>query len=310
MASLARAVSLLLITFPATWAATAKPHLVFVLQDDLGYNDVAFTTGAPSTDASASANITALAREGIVLRQHYVHWHCSPSRRSFLTGRLPLHHGELLSGTNTDDIDLRWAWVSDKLKVSAIWRREEEMNESKNAPLERERRRISEAHLPEPRKKEKRRKEGRRRSDLSSRVQSRHVPTRRISRSHAKGVRLPELLVRQGPHGLPLDGAPAGRARLRALGPLPRRLGQLHDTRALRGRPPRAQRDRVLDRPLRPARARRGRGARRGRRAALPLPAVAGTSSISSSSHFLSCPFSLLLFRRAALPLYLPWRIK
>ena len=88
-------------------ALAGSPNLIFMLQDDLGYNDVGFTSGTPSTDPAASANLTALAREGIVLRQHYAHWHCSPSRRSFLTGRLPLHHHELLSDIGSDDIVLR-----------------------------------------------------------------------------------------------------------------------------------------------------------------------------------------------------------
>jgi len=80
--------------------------------------DVAFTNDNPAA-VTTSGNITALAREGIILDQHYVHWHCSPSRRSFLTGRLPLHHGEQLSGITTDDIDLRWTWISEKLKRAA-----------------------------------------------------------------------------------------------------------------------------------------------------------------------------------------------
>lgn len=52
---------------------------------------------------------------GVVLANHYVHWHCSPTRRSFLTGRLPIHHGEMLSGVATDDIELRWQMISQKL---------------------------------------------------------------------------------------------------------------------------------------------------------------------------------------------------
>eukprot|EP01043_Picozoa_sp_COSAG02_P029133 COSAG02_NODE_1799_length_10896_cov_8.648421_13_plen_451_part_00 len=82
---------------------------------DLGYYD----TGIHNPSATAwTANITALAKEGIVLTNHYTHWHCSPTRRSFLTGRLPIHHGEQLSGDTTDDIDLRMDWVSDKLHAA------------------------------------------------------------------------------------------------------------------------------------------------------------------------------------------------
>eukprot|EP01048_Picozoa_sp_COSAG05_P007312 COSAG05_NODE_512_length_9090_cov_33.937827_8_plen_530_part_00 len=93
-------------------AAGSKPHIVSVLQDDLGFYD----TGMHNPAAAAyTQNITALAKQGIVLMNHYVHWHCSPTRRSFLTGRLPIHHGEQLSADNSDDIDLRMSWVSDKL---------------------------------------------------------------------------------------------------------------------------------------------------------------------------------------------------
>ena len=58
----------------------------------------------------------ALASSGIILNSHYVHWHCSPTRRSFLSGRLPVHHHEQLSGDQGDDLDLRWELISDKLK--------------------------------------------------------------------------------------------------------------------------------------------------------------------------------------------------
>ncbi len=93
-------------------ATATKPHLISILQDDLGYWD----SGVYNNDAiDWSGNITALAKSGIVLNHHYAHWHCSPSRRSFLTGRLPVHHGEQLSGDNTDDIDLRMTWISEKL---------------------------------------------------------------------------------------------------------------------------------------------------------------------------------------------------
>ena len=94
-------------------AVTApKPHIISVLQDDLGWYD----SGIHNPQmVKWTHNITNLAQEGIVLTNHYVHWHCSPTRRSFLTGRLPIHHGEQLSGDTTDDIDLRYTWVSGKL---------------------------------------------------------------------------------------------------------------------------------------------------------------------------------------------------
>ena len=91
------------------------PHVFMFLQDDLGYDDVAFHGNDVNLDVTR--HITAAAKTGIILRRHYVHWHCSPSRRSFLTGRLPLHHSEFLSPTSTgDDIDLRWTTIAQKLK--------------------------------------------------------------------------------------------------------------------------------------------------------------------------------------------------
>ena len=93
-------------------AFSTPPHILSILQDDLGWHD----SGINNPDAAAwSPNITQMAKSGIVLNRHYTHWHCSPSRRSFLTGRLPIHHGEQLSGDGGDDIDLRMAWISEKL---------------------------------------------------------------------------------------------------------------------------------------------------------------------------------------------------
>ena len=89
-----------------------RPHFVFVLQDDLGFDDVGFNN---PESVPYSPAITALAREGMVLNNHYVHWHCSPTRRSLLTGRLPIHHTEALSSTSGDEMDLRWQLLSQKL---------------------------------------------------------------------------------------------------------------------------------------------------------------------------------------------------
>lgn len=102
-----------MVSLVTTFAAYASlPHIITILQDDLGYYD----SGVHSPYAATfTHNITALAQEGITLTNHYTHWHCSPSRRSFLSGRLPIHHGEQLSGDDSDDIDLRSTWISSKL---------------------------------------------------------------------------------------------------------------------------------------------------------------------------------------------------
>ena len=64
-----------------------KPHVLFVVVDDLGWDDVGFRSHQVSTPT-----IDALASDGIVLNQYYVQDVCSPSRATFMTGRYPLHH--------------------------------------------------------------------------------------------------------------------------------------------------------------------------------------------------------------------------
>ena len=56
--------------------------------DDLGFAGLGYSspTGEPRTPI-----IDALAAESAVLDAHYAFRFCSPSRSSFLSGRLPLH---------------------------------------------------------------------------------------------------------------------------------------------------------------------------------------------------------------------------
>ena len=49
-------------------SAAPKPHIISILQDDLGYYDTGIHSEAA---AKFTQNITALAREGIVLTNHY-----------------------------------------------------------------------------------------------------------------------------------------------------------------------------------------------------------------------------------------------
>ena len=68
--------------------ATKKPHILFVLLDDLGYTDVGFNGGDIKTPT-----IDKLARSGARLSAFYVQPVCSPTRAALMTGRYPMRHG-------------------------------------------------------------------------------------------------------------------------------------------------------------------------------------------------------------------------
>jgi len=69
--------------------AGGPPHIVFLLSDDLGWNNVGFHNPLVHTPA-----IDALREQGVELTRHYAYKFCSPSRSSFLSGRLPVHVNE------------------------------------------------------------------------------------------------------------------------------------------------------------------------------------------------------------------------
>ena len=61
----------------------SKPNIIFILSDDMGWNELAFNGG----DAKLTPHITKLRNEGVSLNQFYVHAVCAPTRAAFLTGR-------------------------------------------------------------------------------------------------------------------------------------------------------------------------------------------------------------------------------
>ena len=71
-------------------AAPTKPHVVWVVADDLGYDDLALT-GAGSDVKTPT--LSRLAKEGSVLSNYYVNPICTPTRSSFMAGRYPIHLG-------------------------------------------------------------------------------------------------------------------------------------------------------------------------------------------------------------------------
>lgn len=62
--------------------ASRPPHLVFVLADDLGWNDVGFHGSRIRTP-----HLDALAAGGVLLDNYYTQPLCTPSRSQLLTGR-------------------------------------------------------------------------------------------------------------------------------------------------------------------------------------------------------------------------------
>ena len=59
-----------------------RPNIVMILSDDHGYQDVGFRGSDILTP-----NIDRLAKEGVILENHYVMPQCSPTRSSLMSGR-------------------------------------------------------------------------------------------------------------------------------------------------------------------------------------------------------------------------------
>ena len=70
--------------------AGLPPHIVFIVADDLGYNDISLHS---SPAQIPTPNIDALADGGVELTNYHVQSVCSPSRSSFLSGRHVIHTG-------------------------------------------------------------------------------------------------------------------------------------------------------------------------------------------------------------------------
>jgi arylsulfatase B len=119
---------LLLLLVPSTAVGVATPLprvLIFSLGDDYGFNNVGYPHG-PHGYANPEAktpNLDELAMGGIRLERHYVFKYCSPTRSSFLTGRLPVHVNQNNHCNDEDSpsgADLRMTTLPSKLQRYAV----------------------------------------------------------------------------------------------------------------------------------------------------------------------------------------------
>src|SRR5512139_2481097 len=71
-----------------TLAATARPNILYVVADDLGWKDVGFH----GSDI-ATPNLDRLASGGARLEAFYAQPMCTPSRAALMSGRYPHRYG-------------------------------------------------------------------------------------------------------------------------------------------------------------------------------------------------------------------------
>ncbi|KAM0735511.1 Arylsulfatase J [Formica fusca] len=81
--------SLILLLIATRASSTRQPHIIFILADDLGWNDVGFH----GSGQIPTPNIDALAYSGLLLDRYYVTPICTPSRSALMTGKYPIHTG-------------------------------------------------------------------------------------------------------------------------------------------------------------------------------------------------------------------------
>ncbi len=77
-------------------AAAARPNLVIILADDLGYGDL----GCFGAKDIRTPHLDKMAAEGLKLTSFYAQPICGPSRAALMTGSYPLRIGEVANGKN------------------------------------------------------------------------------------------------------------------------------------------------------------------------------------------------------------------
>jgi len=97
-----------------------KPNIIFILADDMGYEDFSyFNNGLSDTPV-----LDGLIKEGICLTQHYSGSPvCAPARASLLTGRYPHRTGAIdtLQVNGLDRLSLKEKTIADVLQSNGYF---------------------------------------------------------------------------------------------------------------------------------------------------------------------------------------------
>lgn len=76
----------LLATLCLSKCQTTKPHILLIIADDFGYNDIGYHGSEIKTP-----NLDKLAGEGVKLENYYVQPICTPTRSQLMSGRYQVH---------------------------------------------------------------------------------------------------------------------------------------------------------------------------------------------------------------------------
>ena len=106
---------LLLAAATATTAASPPKVILTFLIDDLGYWD-----SSVWNNRSVTPVLRTLADEGVRLSHMYTYKYCSPTRRSFLSGRWPVHVSGAQAPVCSDYLPLNFTLLSQKLALANV----------------------------------------------------------------------------------------------------------------------------------------------------------------------------------------------
>ena len=101
--------ALLKVTSALAQQPAPRPHIVYIVADDLGWKDVGFHGSDIKTP-----NIDNLAQGGARLEQFYVQPMCTPTRAALMTGRYPCRYGL----QNLGHSDAGQVWPADRRQLA------------------------------------------------------------------------------------------------------------------------------------------------------------------------------------------------